>query len=913
MFEEVYYTGSLEYSHEPTGPFFQFKLKALRADDSHRLARKFGTDRFMRIGFPGFEAKNLPTRLKIDQEASQNGIIDWLVECNHFFLGRQWRAFFVKPNRSLKFVKGGDNEDRFHLYFFAEDGHDFIDRQLPGEIDQRHVRRSVTDMLHWLFPPDPNADQPALKLFARLTLAVSKTKPTVIFKRHQVFYTRDACSHDPRKRSLDYNRSCKGTTQSCSSVMNDGCARISQAAAVCVKERLGLDFVPCAVQGRIDGAKGMWIVDPFCEKPFTGEIWIEITDSQLKYRGHKANGLNWDPNEGRHTLEINDFVKRLTPASLNFQLMPILTYGGVPHHVFHRLLENDLTAKVSHLKAATDDCRSLRLWSQRNNPVAEERTRQNGIEFCGGLPNAAAEKINWFLDSGFDPMGNQFLKEVLFNGIKGFCTRLEESLGVVVGRSTYAFMISDPTGILKEDEVHFAFSNSFNDDVSGFEDTMLHDLDVLVARLPAHLPSDIQKVRAVFKPELKTYRDVIVFPSTGPCSLASKLSGGDYDGDRAWVCWDPQIVQPFKNSKVPPELSYREFGITKDDKKASSFIEKDRLTTAFLRHGFQFNLQPGMLGKCTHYHEALCYNNTPIDDPRALAIGMLLGLLVDSAKAGLTFTDTMWKHYLKPNQLKPSYHKPKYKESTKHRQGSDHLIDFLVFKVAREVSTKALKDLWQPFKDTAPRDEELLKLSAKEHENAKANAELKDVLNNLWQDIERLHNDFTRNSTQSKDYDNSTSTKASASDPKFRAVAENCRAEFIALSPRLTNGKTQSCQSDRIRDWQQTHAKGEPSYWDLLKASVAYAGHSKSKFVWHMAGLELGEIKATARGRATYRCVRNEIFNGLRVDAKFIEGIKRREDFEGMVAKGAEGLIGDSDGDDDTEYGTCPVFEDAFS
>ena len=63
-----------------------------------------------------------------------------------------------------------------------------------------------------------------------------------------------------------------------------------------------------------------------------------------------------------------------------------------------------------------------------------------------------------------------------------------------VGRSTMALMIADPLGILEVDEVHLGFSSCFHDEKSGFQDTMLHRIDVLVARNPAHLPSDIQKV-----------------------------------------------------------------------------------------------------------------------------------------------------------------------------------------------------------------------------------------------------------------------------------------------------------------------------------------------------------------------------------------------------------------------------------
>ena len=63
-----------------------------------------------------------------------------------------------------------------------------------------------------------------------------------------------------------------------------------------------------------------------------------------------------------------------------------------------------------------------------------------------------------------------------------------------LGLSTSAYMIADPLAVLEEGEIHLGFSNIFRESKSGFNETMLHDVDVLVARLPAHLPSDIQKV-----------------------------------------------------------------------------------------------------------------------------------------------------------------------------------------------------------------------------------------------------------------------------------------------------------------------------------------------------------------------------------------------------------------------------------
>ena len=70
-------------------------------------------------------------------------------------------------------------------------------------------------------------------------------------------------------------------------------------------------------------------------------------------------------------------------------------------------------------------------------------------------------------------------------------------MNIGLGQSTYAFMVADPLAILEEDEIHLGFSSVFRDPRSGFDQSMLHNMDVLVARSPAHLPSDIQKVCVV--------------------------------------------------------------------------------------------------------------------------------------------------------------------------------------------------------------------------------------------------------------------------------------------------------------------------------------------------------------------------------------------------------------------------------
>lgn len=178
--------------------------------------------------------------------------------------------------------------------------------------------------------------------------------------------------------------------------IDQGCARISRAAAREIAGILGLTSAPCAYQGRIGGAKGIWFVDALDEvwTQSSRNFWIEITDSQFKFEKHQIDILYPDP--ARVTFEVHSYSKPLSSASLNFQLMPILAHQGVPQREFQRLLEEDITSKIEELSNATDSILSLRKWNDNN--AGSEAVRVEGIQMHGGLPCLRHDKINWLID-----------------------------------------------------------------------------------------------------------------------------------------------------------------------------------------------------------------------------------------------------------------------------------------------------------------------------------------------------------------------------------------------------------------------------------------------------------------------------------------------------------------------------------
>ncbi len=375
---------------------------------------------------------------------------------------------------------------------------------------------------------------------------------------------------------------------------------------------------------------------------------------------------------------------------------------------------------------------------------------------------------------------------------------------------------------------------------------------------------------------------------------------GDYDGDQAWVCWDQGIVQPFKNADVPPFPKLESYGIEKDSSKVADVLAHPNYMTTFLRHAFNFNLQFNMLGTCTSYHESYCYHEKTIDSPQAVSMAVLLGNLVDSAKGGFQFDDTKWVAWLKENQLPRTLLKPAYKDRQKAKP-TNHPIDHLVFVVAKRAREKALSEFDKHFVDVSPRDDDLFRIRNEEFEDAKTNKPLAQVLRNLVRDLKPIHTFWVLNARPG-DADDTLRPPRKSEALSFRTVVERCRADFLGLKPTLDDDESPPAEStsDRISSWRRDHARGRSSYWDLVKASVAFFHYYQSSFVWHAAGIELGEIKAMARGRGTYRAVVGEVFEAFKVDKRVVDGARRREISEREGEQGGENDVDDDGG----EFGT---------
>lgn len=892
------------------GPLFGFLLQPLRIDNTHRLGRRFGNDRFLEIAIPHLSGLKLPeNELKEAGDAGRVVVIEWLVGGVHELFGRTWKPFFYKDSRSRRAVpdapmtEDDETTSNYKIVMFAVSGADIVlgsTHTLPQKDEpvSAHTALTVEKMINWLVPLEVNKDKTFLKLFSRISLGewlclllscyssrrqvpvanlcagLSKTVATVELLPSQIKHI----THDLVSRTGE--------------VMNDGCGRLSRKMAMKVAQMLGLTHVPSAFQARIGSAKGVWIVDDSIEN-YQTDIWIETYPSQRKWErtAVKPGSIApWLVDSDHRTFEVLTWSDTRKPATLNLQFLPLLedrsTTPGAMRGAIAQLLKIGLEHEMSKLKGAMEDSRLFRKWLRENASSAQDRLKSGVVTYHAGLPESNEEKLNLLLDAGFNPKEQKFVREHAKKCFTNKANTLKERLNITVGQSTYALMVVDFSNLLEPDEIHLGFSSTFTDEVSGFSETMLDGMDVLVARSPAHFISDIQKVKAVYKPALKGLKDVVVFSSKGDSPLAAKLSGGDYDGDTCWICWDPTIVASFQTAEVPPMPNLFKRGDLTQDKTTYQDLMSHGLDpfSDFLIRSLDFNLRQSYLGMVTVYKEELCYTKNDVQGGFAILLSTLLSSLVDAPKQGYVFTQDKFEA-LKSN-LGTRLRKPAYKEECWTGRGTPlHIIDYLKFTIAKVTIEELLTDFHRSIPESKISDTDVPAMAVWFRAMGKLHPEIEVVRQELKADIESVYTQW-RNHWGRKQYE------AALADPNagetsgkngFMVAVSGWHEQYLAIQP-----KRQSMATDLLLEaWRDG---GDFSMWSMLKASVAFSRHMHSPFVFWMAGRQIAALKAAPRGAV---CVSDCMYAMLKPDATFVKRIVKSDAGDGAI--GLRGWV-DEDG-----------------
>jgi hypothetical protein len=847
-FDGFTFKGQISLNPKRAGPVFCTQLSPISADKSCRFQRKFGADRFLYLTVPRFDSRLSERHNATAMDQIRKRWWEW-VEKEHTFLGRTWRVFHVEP------VKHNKAKSRQHevthdkrIVLFATSG---CGIQEP---------LSIGAMLNWFLPFQRNDHQTFLKAYARFDLGLSRTIPTLVFKPSQVRYIRDILSNNEEEFTEFDDQTLKWHSVPDEQVMNDGCSLISVAAAKIVwklyRDAMGMrgaQALPSAFQGRIGGAKGMWIVsgESFSKDPNDLEIWIEINDSQLKFSPHEEDLLDATCDPLRLSFEVTNYCTPPCASELHISFIPILEDRGVHRDTIATLMTTRLDAERVELLDALIDSTRMYEWLHRNGAKTSFGV---DMSWQAALPVALEEKVKLMLESGFLPAKSPYLASAIERFVQNKQVTKESKLRTPLGKSTFLFGIADPLRVLKPGEIHVQFSSRFTDEVT--EESFLHlkNMNVLVARQPACRRSDIQKVRTIVHPDLLHLIDVVVFPSRGRFPLAGKLQGGDYDGDLFWLCWEPLLVDPFRNAQAPvhspnPVL----LGVKTDKRKVHELMDPSDLTTVdgLLQEAFCFQSEPSLLGLVTILGEKKGYRDNKVWSEDLDKLYDLHDLLVDAPKQGYTFTQSDFNTFQRDTlrlykPLKQPAHKAAMEDclgtinveeveklrQKDYRHGANQILDYLYFDIFRAHNTETVKRVRETFSGIDEPDQTLL--YPYKHLEQKRSLVIDTEVCKLKDQLGVLFFQW-----------GAGFRKATTTEMK-NAHAEDCYQAYLAIQP--TNPS-----AGETKPWLEPYCDPDHLSWRFIKASTLYAKYpypEKADFVFKMAGKELTELKARSFPRA---------------------------------------------------------------
>ncbi|KAF2395987.1 hypothetical protein EJ06DRAFT_252729 [Trichodelitschia bisporula] len=870
QFEGVTLKGKMSFAGEK-GPLCELTVDAIELEKSCRFQRAFGCDRFFYLLVPQFDQP--PERLKSQRQNLKEAFLEWL-HGRRYILGRTWEAVHVEVYKNSKVSKFGPATPKmkygYRVVLFATKG--------PGL-----QNKSVDDLVNWFMPLDRNLHLPFTKAFARLELGFSRTTPTIVFDKPagQVRDVPDIMASYAIPEARDFDdpnldwSPIYGSRDIKQVSMNDGCSRISLGACRLIWAKLGMTGpLPSVMQARINGAKGVWIRSAPADStsPDHLDIWIEINESQRKFKPHPEDDDpdKFDPN--RWTFETVTWERSALPSNLYVGFLPIFEERGVPHSAIEGLMNGLLNIDRQELLSAIKDPAALRCWLGKNFSLMEEKTRAGSAQMQSGWPSTYLERLILLLESGFVPGQNLVIGDLVIKNAEIYFARALESLGVRLARSTNVIGIADPTGTLLPGEIHLGFSEPWSGDEDYY--SFLNGREVLVARHPTLRSADIQKVRTVHRPELAYLTNVVVFPSTGCIPLASKLQGGDYDGDNFWICWEPALVSNFRNAPVqlntpPPE----DFGIRVDRRTLADVLRGPRGVRNFLSESFAFRSQEDLLGIETTKHEQMAYAENSIRTPAVVLLADLHDYLIDSAKNGYTMDFATYKVFVDrlPRTTNRPVIVPAYKSVMKaplQRTASsfensfdtsfgcgasstprarrpkprhDHIVDRVFFECLQPhidetfvLLKRALVEGVETFDVDLPGPFLVEKAAA----TAAGDVDVLAELAHLDTALREVQTIWARRWTTSRKKDMAL----------YDVILGECVAAYRAIVPR---GDGQLAQRLGMRRLATRYMPGAYTDWELIRAARFFAQFfTKEKLVWPLVGRELCFIKAHAVGGA---------------------------------------------------------------
>ncbi|PPQ99097.1 hypothetical protein CVT24_009364 [Panaeolus cyanescens] len=481
---------------------------------------------------------------------------------------------------------------------YAKEGTVFLfwTNEVYGSTTKHSGRLSFEDLLDWGNPLAKNAQQLMPKWAARTQLHFSNSVPGPVVSG--VIPIED--------------ESTNLVSPDGQSDMTDGCGFASRNIHIRLANLLGLEMQPTAFQCRLAGCKGMLVFKSDKEDDNESSVWVRPSQTKIKF----PKDWQFLPKSLR-TLDIIRTSKIHTPARLSNEVIVNLHENGVPAGYFIRLMQTRVRSVVDGLtmwkgdgamvnlcanvfraeniysarrarhakgEARARGCteRTLDDWAsdeEDDDDILDKETTEKSAAWWGdaisGCPATLGETAIAMILAGFTPPECPILREKLKNILDVCVNREVKRLKFQVLQSCSAFAIPDPCGVLEENQIYVRSSRPIFTLADGTKSDIL-SCPVLVTRNPCKVPSDVRKMQAVDHPLLHCLTDVIIFSIKGDRRPIDYLGGGDYDGDKAIVFWDKEMVDAFKNAdeKYSREPAIVESCFMRDSESGMDFLHR---------------------------------------------------------------------------------------------------------------------------------------------------------------------------------------------------------------------------------------------------------------------------------------------------------------------------------------------------
>ncbi|KAI9508083.1 RNA dependent RNA polymerase-domain-containing protein [Russula earlei] len=417
-----------------------------------------------------------------------------------------------------------------------------------------------------------NSNQTIAKWGSRIALGLSNSIPGLTLENSQI------------KEEVDIiSSSCPpGVKHTSEMNMTDGCGLMNHQAIYMLHEKLGVwKEIPVAIQCRLAGAKGLLLLHPGKEENIWPYPCVWLRPSQMKIQPSQT----YMEITAHRIIDVLRASHMQVSVPISREIIVNLSENGVSPNIFIDLFSQSIddtistflnwdgkdamlqlwatvfkegkimATRIARESSWTARARGFQLYDQEDNNEDTEADDDNDSshskawwgDATSGCPSSLEETVLTFLDTGFSPASNSMLAAKLHIVAKKVVTSCLSNYRITIPMSCSAFIVPDVLGVLNEGEIHVKSSKRHFLRPDGQKSDRVIG-DVLVTRSPCKLPTDVQKVKAVFKPELDDYVDVIMFSIKGSRSLASMLGTGDYDGDIVVCIWQPSIVEMFSNA-----------------------------------------------------------------------------------------------------------------------------------------------------------------------------------------------------------------------------------------------------------------------------------------------------------------------------------------------------------------------------